>query len=164
LGGGIGVDEKNKIEKNIYMIYHIHHIKMENVYRDWSGIKQRIIAETRCRPYAGVGIFRSNINAILRSVDNTPYYDDNLDDMDNPKYTLFGHNGDQSVDERRFNAPLLNPEKTQHIYLYRMIRKNLYIWYGKYEIVGRNTQPHQGRDGTMRNIIVLSLRKIVPRT
>lgn len=141
---------------------------MENVYTEWSGIngmRQRVIGETGFAPFTGVGIFIKGSTAILRSVDDTYYYDDNLDNMDNPTYTLFGHNGDQSIDERRFNEPLLNPEKTKDIYLYRVTpnRNNRYIWYGKYEIVGRNTQPHQGRDGTMRNIIVLSLRRIIPR-
>jgi hypothetical protein len=164
---------KIKIEKNFYKMYHIHHIKMENVYNEWSGIngmRQRVIGETGFAPFTGVGISIKGSTAILQSVDDTYYYDDNLDNMDNPKYTLFGPNGDQSVDERRFNEPLLNPDKTTDIYLYRRIpnrrkpnKTSLYIWYGKYEIVGRNTQPHRGRDGTMRNIIVLSLRRIIPR-
>ena len=151
------------------MAYHIHHIKMENTYTEWNGIdgmEQRIIYETGFAPFTGVGIFIKGSTAILRSVDDTPYYDDNLDNMDNPKYTLFGHNGDQSVDERRFNAPLLNPEKIKEIYLYRVTsnKNNRYIWYGKYEIVDRITQRHPGKNGILRNIIVLSLRKIVPRT
>ena len=76
---------------------------------------------------------------------------------------MFGHNGDQDESDRKFNEPLLNPEKTEHIYLYRVStngKKLEYLWYGKYEIIGQNTRAHQGKDYIMRNIVVLSLRKI----
>ena len=100
---------------------------------------------------------------ILKSVDNTYYYDDNLTDPNNVEYTLFGHDGDQTETEPRFNEPLLNPEKSEHIYLYRVSplgRGQEYLWYGKYEIIGQVTRANQGKDHIMRNIIVLSLRKI----
>ena len=100
---------------------------------------------------------------ILKSVDNTYYYDDDMSDINNIQYTLFGHNGDQDETEKKFNEPLLNINKTQNIYLYR-VRKNgkktEYLWYGKYEIVNKNVKQHIGKDYNKRNIIVLSLRKI----
>jgi hypothetical protein len=35
-----------------------------------------------------------------------------------------------------------------------------YLWYGKYEIVGKTTKLHQGEDKKERQIIVITLRKI----
>lgn len=137
-------------------------------FSKWSGpegIEQFIINQTGCKPYSGAGI-NPRINkktTILKSVDNTYYYDDDLSDINNPKYTLFGHNGDQYENESKFNEPLLNENKTQNIYLYRVKkngRKTQYIWYGKYEIIDKNIKEHIGKDYIMRNIIILSLTKI----
>ena len=143
---------------------------MNNViqFATWGGInglEQFILAQTGCKPFSGAGInYRKNEKTtILKSVDDTYYYDDNLNDPNNVEYTLFGHNGDQDESDRKFNEPLLNPEKTEHIYLYRVStngKKLKYLWYGKYEIIGQNTRAHQGKDYIMRNIVVLSLRKI----
>lgn len=143
---------------------------MNNVMRfaKWggeNGLEQFILAQTGCRPFNGAGINyrKTRKTTILKSVDDTYFYDDNLSDPNNVEYTLFGHDGDQSEAEARFNEPLLNPEKSEHIYLYRVSpqkRGQEYLWYGKYEIVGQTTRSHQGKDYIMRNIIVLSLRKI----
>ncbi len=138
-------------------------------FSKWSGpegIEQFIIEQTGCKPYSGAGINPriEHKTTILKSVDDTYYYDDDLSDINNVKYTLFGHNGNQYENEKKFNEPLLNKDKTQNIYLYRVKKngkKNEYIWYGKYEIVGKNVKPHIGKDKIMRNIIVLSLKKIV---
>ena len=53
-------------------------------------------------------------------------------DINHPKYTLFGHNGDQDESEKKFNEPLLNTNKTENIYLYRVVTHPVkyYIWYG----------------------------------
>tara|TARA_Y100000816_G_C25613173_1_gene327822 strand:+ start:54 stop:494 length:441 start_codon:yes stop_codon:yes gene_type:complete len=115
-------------------------------------------------PYTGAGInFKKKQKiAILRSVDNIDYYADNLNDPNNVEYTLFGHNGDQNEKEPRFNEPLLNSKKTEHIYLYR-VRPNLnkkYMFYGKYAISGRIIKQNRGVNGIMRNVIVLKLTKI----
>ena len=86
-----------------------------------------------------------------------------MSDINNIQYTLFGNNGDQDENEKKFNEPLLNKNKTHHIYLYRVKKndKNIkYIWYGKYEIIGKKFKRHTGKDYVIRNIIVLSLRKI----
>jgi hypothetical protein len=143
---------------------------MNNVMRfaKWggeNGLEQFILALTGCKPFNGAGINyrKTRKTTILKSVDNTYYYDDNLTDPNNVEYTLFGHDGDQTEAEPRFNEPLLNPEKSEHIYLYRVSplgRGQEYLWYGKYEIVGQVTRANQGKDHIMRNIIVLSLRKI----
>ncbi len=53
---------------------------------------------------------------MLKSVDNTEYYDDDMSDINKPKYTLFGHNGDQNENEKKFNEPLLNKIK-QNIFI-----------------------------------------------
>jgi hypothetical protein len=138
------------------------------VFSKWSGpegIEQFILNKTGCKAYSGAGINpRINKNTtILRSVDDTYYYKDNLSDINNVKYTLFGHNGDQDENEKKFNEPLLNKNKTKNIYLYRVkknVKINKYIWYGKYEIVDKNTELHIGKDKIMRNIITISLKKI----
>ena len=86
-----------------------------------------------------------------------------MSDINNIKYTLFGHNGNQDENEKKFNEPLLNKNKSQNIYLYRVKingKKKEYVWYGKYEIVDKNSKLHIGKDKTIRNIIVLSLKKI----
>lgn len=137
-------------------------------FSKWSGsegIEQFIINQTGCKPYSGAGINPriEKKTTILKSVDNTYYYDDDMSDINNIKYTLFGHNGDQDENEKKFNEPLLNADKTQNIYLYRVKKnnkKNEYIWYGKYEIVDRNNKLHIGKDEIMRKIIILSLKKI----
>ena len=41
-------------------------------------------------------------------MDDTDYYADDMSDVNKPKYTLFGHNGDQDENEKRFNEPLLH--------------------------------------------------------
>tara|TARA_Y100000389_G_C17093772_1_gene332550 strand:+ start:281 stop:544 length:264 start_codon:yes stop_codon:yes gene_type:complete len=84
-----------------------------------------------------------------------------MSDINNIQYTLYGHNGDQDGNEKKFNEPLLNPDKTHNIYIYRVKKNNInkYIWYGKYEIIDKNIKQHIGKDYIMRNIIVLSLKK-----
>jgi hypothetical protein len=140
----------------------------ELTFSKWSGpegIEQFIINRTGCKPYSGAGINPriDKKTTILKSVDDTYYYNDDLSDVNNIQYTLFGHNGDQNEDEKQFNEPLLNINKTQHIYLYR-VRKNGkttdYVWYGKYEIINKKNKQHIGKDYVIRNIIILSLRKL----
>ena len=121
-------------------------------------------ARTTRGPYTGRGIDikKTKKTAILKSVDDTYYYADNLDDPNNVEYTLFGQNGDQDEREPRFNESLLNQKKIEHIYLYRVRpkSKDKYMWYGKYIISGRFVKRHMGRDGNMRNVIVLRLTKV----
>lgn len=143
---------------------------MEEIsFSKWSGtdgIEQFIVKQTGCKPYSGAGINPriGKKTTILKSVDNTYYYDDDMSDINNIQYTLFGHNGNQDENEKKFNEPLLNINKTQSIYVYR-VRKNKkkkeYIWYGKYEIIDKNIKQHIGKDYKMRNIIILSLRKLI---
>ena len=138
------------------------------VFSKWEGpegMKTHIIQETGCIPFSGAGINprQERQTTILRSVDDTPYYDDDLSDIDNPKYTLFGHDGDQDENEKRFNEPLLNPNKTKHIYLYRTRKngkKTEWLWYGKYTIQEKTKKQHPGENGIMRTIIVLSLKRL----
>lgn len=56
---------------------------------------------------------------VLRSFDYYNIYDDNLSDPDNVEFTLQGKIGDQDENHWR-NESLLNPNKTHHIYLYRV--------------------------------------------
>lgn len=136
-------------------------------FSKWSGpggIEQFIINQTGCKPYSGAGINPriEKKTTILKSVDDTYYYDDDMSDVNIIKYTLFGHNGDQDENEKRFNEPLLNKNKTKNIYLYRVKnngKKKEYLWYGKYDIIDKNKKMHIGKDKIMRNIIVLTLKK-----
>ena len=130
------------------------------------GLLNYIESRTQCKPFSGSGINirYNNKTAILKSVDNTYYYDDDLSCENNVQYTLFGHNGDQDINEKRFNAPLLNEDKIDNIYLYRFIpgkKIREYIWYGKYRIVGRFNKMHVGKDNNQREIIILNLQKIL---
>jgi len=114
-------------------------------------------------PGCGISYKKPSKTTILRSVDETPYYDDDLSNIMNPTYTLFGRNGDQTENEKRYNEPLLNKDKTEYIYLYRVKsngKKNEYLWYGKYEIVGKTTKLHPDIEGMMRTIIILSLQRL----
>ena len=128
------------------------------------GLEQYIINNTGCKPYSGAGINirQSNKTAILKSVDNTYYYDDDLTDINNPKYTLFGNYGDQDETEIRFNEPLLNLSKIENIYLYKVSnsgKTNIYSWYGKYKIIDIIKKQHIDKNRDLRTIIVLSLKK-----
>jgi hypothetical protein len=137
-------------------------------FKKWSGIdgiQQYIINKTGCKPFSGAGINPriDKQTTILRSVENTYYYNDDMSDINNIKYTLFGHNGDQDENEKKFNEPLLNKNKTKHIYLYLVLTNNVeykYIWYGKYEIIDKEIKPHIGKNMNIRNIIILTLKKI----
>ena len=127
------------------------------------GIEQYIINQTGCKPFSGAGINPriKNKTTLLKSVDDTDYYEDDLRNPNEVKFTLFGHNGDQDENEVRFNEPLLNKYKTQHIYLYRVNKvKKEYTWYGKYEIIDKYKKLHIGEDKNIRNIIILNLKKI----
>ncbi len=129
------------------------------------GIEQFIIHQTGCKPFSGAGITPriKQKTTILKSVDDTYYYDDDMTDINHIKYTLFGWNGNQDENEKHFNEPLLNQNKTQHIYVYRVKQTGKktkeYIWYGKYEIIDKHIKSHIGKDYMTRNIIVLSLQK-----
>ena len=127
------------------------------------GMEQYIINQTGCKPYSGAGINPrvKKKTTLLKSVDDTYYYDDDLSDISNVKYTLFGRKGDQDENEVKFNEPLLNKDKTQHIYLYRVNKvKKEYTWYGKYEMIDKYKKLHIDEDRNMRNIIILNLKKI----
>jgi len=134
-------------------------------FSKWLEMEQFIIEKTGCKPFSGAGINPriSKKTTILRSVDGTSYYDDDMSDIDNTKYTLYGHNGNQNEHEKHFNEPLLNANKTEHIYLYRVMKlrkKTTYMWYGKYVIVDKITKLHPGKDNIIRKIIVLSLKRV----
>ena len=134
-------------------------------FESWTALRDYCIEQTECRPFSGAGInYRSEKQtSLLRSVDGTGYYDDDLTNPDEPKYTCQGKLGDQSEMQARFNEPLLNPEKTKHIYLYRVSKeekKTIWTWYGKYKITKKTVRRHPGEDGIIRNIIVLTLQKI----
>lgn len=85
----------------------------------WKEFAQFILHETGCKPFSGAGINPrpKQFTTLLRSVDDTYYYADDLSDKHLVNYTLFGHNGDQDEHEKKMNEPLLNINKTKHIYI-----------------------------------------------
>ncbi len=136
-------------------------------FASWSGpdgLENYIKFRTETKPYSGEGIsIRKDKNlAILKSVDGTEFYDDDLSNPKLIKYTLFGHNGDQDPDEPKYNKKLLDPEITKQIYVYRRIfnEQYKYIWYGEYKILNMETKNHPGKDGLERKIVILNLSKI----
>ena len=137
-------------------------------FNKWSGkdgISQFIENHTGCKPFSGSGInIRYNKKtAILRSVDGTNYYKDNLNNVNRIEYTLFGNIGDQNEEEPRFNEPLLNKKKIKYIYLYRVqpyAKNKKYIWYGKYKIIYKRKEQHIDKHKQIRTIIILTMEKI----
>ena len=133
-------------------------------FSKWNDMKKHIYKITGCKALAaqGIGIRLDQETAILRSVDNYLCYDDNLSNINNINYTLFGHYGNQDENEKRYNEPLLNKNKIKNIYVYRVKyitgKKKEYIWYGKYEIIDKNTKLHIDKDNIERTIIVLFLK------
>lgn len=60
------------------------------VFQKWKALEEHIIKTTGCKPFSGAGI-NPRVNkktTILRSVDDTDYYDDDLSDLNCIKYTL----------------------------------------------------------------------------
>lgn len=137
-------------------------------FKTFTELIDHCVALTNVKPYAGHGIHinKQHKTAILRSVDNTSYYDDDLSNPILPLYTLFGHNGDQSIDEKRYNKKLLDPTVVEHIYLYRVQitdksgKNKRWIWYGKYKIIGTVSKLHPGKDGSTRTIILVKLARV----
>lgn len=124
------------------------------------GIEQHIVKQTGCKPYCGAGInIRPKENtALLKSVDNTYYYHDDLSDINIIYYTLYGPIGDQSLDEKRYNSPLM---KSDNIYVFRHLTNKTYMWYGKYKIFGWFNKEHVDKNYKKRTVIVLKLKKII---
>jgi hypothetical protein len=132
----------------------------EITFTSWSKIKD-FITQTKgltSNPQKGIFFPKGKNTAILKSKDNTSFYDDDLRDAKQVKYTLFGKCGDQDEDETT-NRKLLDSRQTKHVYLYR-VKPGQWVWYGKYEITGKTSKLHPGEDGIMRTIVVLTLTKI----
>jgi hypothetical protein len=128
-------------------------------FNNWKDFTDFVYTQIGHKLFSGVGIsYRKNRDCILRSVDNTEYYFDRLKKPDICYYTLFGREGDQSKDEKRFNVPLL--KKSKRIFLYRVSRGK-YIWYGEY-ILQKSLYKKQHPDinGNMRKIYLAKLYKI----
>lgn len=107
------------------------------------------------RPFSGRGIFAKGTTVILRSVDGTEYYADNLSDPKCIIYTMQGKTGDQSL-ENKDNRHLM---LAKHIWVYRVQRKK-WIWYGLYHIESTPcATQHVGADGIMRTIYLVRLGK-----
>lgn len=110
--------------------------------------------------FNGQGIInRPNGKSVLRSVDGTIYYADNLTNPASIQYTLFGREGDQDMNEPRFNHPLLSDPNRQ-IYVYRRHELNgpVWTWMGRYRIVGLpRAQLHPDINGQQRIIFIITL-------
>jgi hypothetical protein len=129
----------------------------------WKETKAHISKYTNKGAYPGQGISNyNNGTTLLRSVDNTHYYDDVLENPDLVEYTLFGTSGNQNKDEPRYNYKFLNEERK--IYLYRVKKENketTWVWYGEYKLLpGIEELQHPGADGIMRRIYRVKLQRI----
>jgi len=127
-------------------------------FTTWKGLSDYCFQETGFKPFSGAGICpRGDSTCILRSVDGTYYYDDNLENQSNPEYTLFGSVGDQDLTDKRFNQKLLN---AKHIYLYRKTKDKGYVWYGKYKRDDYFCKNHCDKNQQIRKIYILQLSQI----
>ena len=129
----------------------------------WKDAKEYIAKFTKKGAYPGQGISNyANGITLLRSVDDTYYYKDELENPDLVIYTLFGTSGDQNKDEARYNHKLLNEQRK--IYLYRVQKESKntkWVWYGEYSLVpGLEEVQHPGADGLMRRIYRVRLQRI----
>ncbi len=63
-------------------------------FTKWADLVTHCVNVTGCNPFSseGINIRLDAKTAILRSVDGTEYYDDDLSDPVHPEYTLFGKN------------------------------------------------------------------------
>jgi hypothetical protein len=127
------------------------HIQWERM-RDFIETRTGVKFNTR----SGGIDYRKNGNvAILKSVEGTFYYHDNLSNPNLVHYTLAGKIGDQT--ETRRNKSVLRPGT--NIYLFEQNNRG-YGWYGKYIIVDKYVTRHIGENRIMRNIIIVVLKRI----
>lgn len=114
------------------------------------------VGATGNKSFTGQGIRTyNNETALIRSVENTPYY---ADQMLNGgiAYTLRGRQGDQSLDDRE-NKKLM--EKGRRIFLLE-VRKKKWIWHGEYKYTGVYEElMHPDINGVMRKIYRIILKK-----
>lgn len=125
---------------------------------EWKKMNEFIEIKTgvKFNPRSGGIDYHINGNvALLKSVEGTFYYRDNLSNPNLVHYTLAGQIGDQT--EKRRNKSVLRPGT--NIYLFEQ-NMGGYEWYGKYIIVDKYVTRHIGRDENMRNIIIVILRRI----
>lgn len=97
----------------------------------WTTFANKVETLIGFRPNAASGIFCKGTVAVLRSVDGTPHYHDELN-YEMVDYMLHGPIGDQSL-ETRSNKMFLRA--TEHyVYRVQLLSNNTkrYIWYGKY--------------------------------
>ena len=124
----------------------------------WETMNELIETKTgvKFNTRSGVIDYRKNGNvAILKSVEGTYYYNDNLSNPDLVHYTLAGKIGDQT--ETRRNKSVLR--LGTNIYLFEKNDRG-YSWYGKYIIVDKYVTRHIGENRVMRNVIIIILKRI----
>ena len=85
-------------------------------FNKWNDLVKHSRDKYRLRTFQWLRYLYSEKNntAVLRSVDNTAFYKDNLENIDCVKYTPPGQENDQDINEPRFNAP----HEKQIIYIY----------------------------------------------
>lgn len=129
------------------------------VFTDYPSFEKFVLEETECKLFSSQGInYRSEKRTcILRSVEDTPYYADNLENPEAPEYTLCGKIGDQDENHMN-NKNLLNASRTEKIFLFKRT-KNEWIWYGRYIIRSKFEKNHPDVNGNDRKIIVLQLER-----
>ena len=136
------------------------------IYDSYTELEKKIMDDTGCKIYSGTGINNrlERESSILRSVDDTSYYKDDLSNPCNISYTLCGQIGDQDLNHM-LNKTMLDPKKIKNIYLYRKVLENGkcmgYMWYGKYELDRNNIRQviHPDINGHQRKIYLCTLTK-----
>jgi hypothetical protein len=131
-------------------------------FERWRELQDHAMRVTDGRSlYSGQGIYHfTNGITILKSVDGTHYYDDNLENPEEIIYTLKGQIGNQDIYDRD-NYKLLNEVRTIYIFRVRGTTQKEWIWYGEYELHGGLTEKeHPDAAGQPRRIYQVTLRRV----
>jgi hypothetical protein len=128
--------------------------------QNWTKFAATINGKIGFTPNPAPGIFARGDEVVLKSVDGTSYYDDDVTNRERVIYTGFGREGDQEMSG--VNQKLLEATR---IWLYRVIplgkHKKEYLWYGEYKIAGAPyVRRHPDINGSDRNIYLFNLKRI----
>lgn len=140
----------------------MHAFKMQ--FERWTAAAVPYIAEQMggYKPFSGQGIRNySNGTSLVRSVDPTPFYANNLSDLSRIAYTAEGQVGNQSL-RTRGNRGLQEPGR--RIFLLEVKKEGKHtrwIWHGEYVFRGEiEEMQHPDRNGAMRTIYRFILHKV----
>jgi hypothetical protein len=138
------------------------HFAFNMQFERWADAANYIAQQTGRRPFPSKGIIPyTNGNILLRSVEPTPYYADDLTQLDRVLYTAEGRVGNQSL---RTCGNLAIQEKGRRIFLLEVTtegRHTRWIWHGEYEFRGEiEEMQHPDMHNAMRTIYRFVLHKV----